>query len=215
MINSLKTSISGSKIPQIFIWCFVIVSVTPFLLNVVGFDFGIPQPVFNKIHFENISKLEIYNSAKNQLKGLFIYAIMKYISLSIMLFVVLATLLRYYTHKEIHIIIIGFAMLFSSIFDGLIFLPINNSELYLPFIWTVSCFVYLILIISAFAIILYTIHVKIKKLKFLGATLFVAIFSTAFINYSSLSQIFYANNFTPYLFGFLSIINCFNFINAI
>ena len=134
-----------TQLPRGMVWGIIGICVLPFLLNVLGMDFGTPSSPFPYSSVENMASHERVDAMFETLAGSFSHTILEWTAFCIAIFTVLLAFLHFHIKHDVTTPIIGVALFCAGTMDAfhtlaadrLIEAVADNRNL-IPFTWAIS-----------------------------------------------------------------------------
>lgn len=133
---------SETQIPKPLVWAVVAICTIPFLVNLVGVDFGTPGQAFDSL--SGREGVELVDAMHQTLAGSFVHTILEWSAFCAAIFTVFLTFLDYAIKKNPMTPIVGIALFFAGTMDAfhtlaadrLIEAVADNRNL-IPFTWAI------------------------------------------------------------------------------
>ena len=140
----LITGRSHTQLPRAVTWGVIFICIAPFLLILLGVDFGSHGKAFDPHKAGELSKDALVDAMSYQLTGAFSHALLEWTAFCAALFTVVLAFSHYSTTKDITTPIIGLALFFAGCMDAfhtlaaarLIEAVAPNKDL-IPFTWAI------------------------------------------------------------------------------
>ncbi|MBL1275343.1 MAG: hypothetical protein COB30_004595 [Ectothiorhodospiraceae bacterium] len=142
--SDLITGHSHTQLPRTITWGVIFICVVPFLLTLMGADFGSDSKAFDPHTAGELNKGEMVDAMFYQLTGAFSHALLEWTAFCAALFTVVLAFSHYSITKDITTPIIGLALFFAGCMDAfhtlaaarLIEAVAPNNDL-IPFTWAI------------------------------------------------------------------------------
>ncbi|PCI64084.1 MAG: hypothetical protein COB37_02690 [Kordiimonadales bacterium] len=153
-----------SYFPRPLIYGVAIICITPFLLSLLGLDFGVQQTTFDlqTIAAQQPSSTVLADQMFAALSGELLHALLEWSAVTIAAFTALLSFVHYRVGKDIAVPVLGFALLCAGLLDAfhtlaatrLIDAVADNSD-FVPFTWALSRSFHAVILISGGALLLW------------------------------------------------------------
>ena len=148
--------------PVFLLFVTVAISISPFILNLAGFDFGSAKVPFHSQATAGISPIEVVDSMFRALGGAFLHTILEWSAFSAAFFTVILSFAHYAIKRDVTAPIIGVALFFAGCMDAfhtlatdrLITAVADNRNL-LPFTWAVCRLFNALILISGIGLLIF------------------------------------------------------------
>lgn len=136
--------VEHNKLPSYVLWAVVVISVAPFILNLLGYDFGNEKIPLDSFVTPEMDANEITDGMFHMLSGAFTHTILEWSAFSAAIITVLLAFTYYSIKKDVTIPILGVALFCSGCMDAfhtlaadrLINAVADNRNL-IPFTWAI------------------------------------------------------------------------------
>ncbi len=144
MTASEDQILNDRKLPTKLIWAVTTISVLPFLLNLIGFDFGTPGKTLDPRTVPELTQFEFLDSMFYHLSGAFTHTILEWSAFSAAIFTVLLAFAHFKIKHDITTPVIAIALFCAGTMDAfhtlaaarLIHAVADNQDL-IPFTWAI------------------------------------------------------------------------------
>ncbi len=159
---SKETFMKEAKLPAQFIWAVLIVSVLPFLLNLVGINFGSPRYA-NLFSLSPMTPNQLTDAMHHSLSGSFIHTILEWSALCTAIFTAILSFIYFQNKRDVVTPIIGVSLLCAAIMDAFHTLAADrliagaaNTQDLVTFSWAICRLFNILILIAGTGIFLVT-----------------------------------------------------------
>jgi len=143
--NTSTTRIEENKMPGSVVIAIVVISITPFLFNMVGIDFSSQAIPFEVSQISGLQEAEITDLLHRTMRGGFTHTLLEWSAFIVALFTVFLAFVHFKIKKDVTTPIIGVALFCAGSMDAfhtlaadrLIEAVAENTDL-IPFTWAIS-----------------------------------------------------------------------------
>jgi two-component system, NtrC family, sensor kinase len=132
-----------AKLPTQFIWAVLLISVLPFLLNLLGIDFGSPRDV-NLLTPSTMAPHQLIDGMHHSLSGSFTHTILEWSAFSTAIFTAVLSFVYFQNKRDVVTPIIGVSLFFAGSMDAFHTLAADrliegaaNTQDLIPFTWAI------------------------------------------------------------------------------
>lgn len=143
--DSISVEIKKTKLPRAFTGAVLFICGLPFLLNLVGIDFGSDGKPFDIVEAASMSQTQLIDAMFFQLRGAFTHALLEWSAFAIALIACILAFTHYRITGNITTPIIGLALLSSGFMDvfhtlaaARLIESVADSSNLIPFTWAIS-----------------------------------------------------------------------------
>ena len=104
--------------PRILVIILMLACILPFLLNLVGFDFGSPGHSLDSEALKGLEDYELNEAMFNHFNGAFTHTLLEWTAFAVALFTVILAFAQYRFSNDITIPVIGVALFCSGCVDA-------------------------------------------------------------------------------------------------
>jgi len=108
---SPATNVDHDKLPKSLVWFVIAVSILPFLLNLIGFDFGSAKVAFDPV-------LGTVDNRFESLGGAFTHALLEWAAFSLAIITCVIAFTNYFIKGDVAVPVIGVALLCAGFMDA-------------------------------------------------------------------------------------------------
>lgn len=163
MMQAEYSETSTGRMPRALIWAMLTICAAPFLLNIVGVDFGSSKPGFPWADVPNMAPHERVDAAFHMLSGSFTHTLLEWTAFLTAIFTLLLAYLHFTISRDITAPILGMALFCAGVMDAfhtlaadrLIEAVADNSNL-IPFTWAISRIFNALILIIGVGIFMYS-----------------------------------------------------------
>jgi signal transduction histidine kinase len=142
--QEIACSLNYSRLPKELIWSIIIISILPFLLNLLGVNFSAPKYQLDLANIAQLTTTDLSDSLHRTLSGSFIHTILEWSAFSAAIFTVVLAFTHFRIQKDVTTPVIGLALFFAGLMDAfhtlaadrLIETVADNHNL-IPFTWAI------------------------------------------------------------------------------
>jgi two-component system, NtrC family, sensor kinase len=132
------------RLPQELTWTIVFISLLPFILNLLGFDFAAPEYKLDLANLSQLEAIDLSDSLHRTLSGSFIHTILEWSAFCAAIFTVVLAFSYFRIQKDVTTPVIALALFFAGVMDAfhtlaadrLIETVADNRNL-IPFTWAI------------------------------------------------------------------------------
>jgi hypothetical protein len=161
LLNYQAPQNNNTKVPKEIVWAVVGICVLPFLLNLVGINFGVTGRPFDVSQIDELTKSALTDAMHYTLAGSFIHTVLEWSAFCAAIFIVLLSFLNYSIKGNPTTPIIGCSLFFAGVMDAfhtlaadrLIEAVADNQDL-VPFTWAICRMFNALIVVAGILIVL-------------------------------------------------------------
>ncbi|WP_416666679.1 methyl-accepting chemotaxis protein [Egbenema bharatensis] len=161
-INSRMQQDDTTKVPKEIIWVVVAICIIPFVLNLLGIDFGTPGQPLDVSQVEFFSPNELADAMHHALAGSFIHSLLEWSAFCAAIFIVLLSFLNYSIKGNPTVPIIGCSLFFAGVMDAFHTLAadrlieaVADTQNLIPFTWAICRLFNALIVVVGMGIVLF------------------------------------------------------------
>jgi hypothetical protein len=160
-INDRMQQDDTTRVPKEIIWIVVAICIIPFVLNLLGIDFGTPGQPMDVSQVEFLAPNELADSMHHALAGSFIHTLLEWSAFCAAIFIVLLSFLNYSIKGNPTVPIIGCSLFFAGVMDAFHTLAadrlieaVADTQNLIPFTWAICRLFNALIVVVGMGIVL-------------------------------------------------------------